>query len=203
MADPIVILDSVTILTALSLIGFNASALEPHIRQFQLSPLMTGLLFVTIGLMYSITAPALGKLCDIYTSCLTLFSILGTVFCLIGLLLIGPMPGTGLTLSVWQVVVALLLFGVGTAAKQVSGYSHVLTYCIKNRGFGQNKCTYGLASGLFFSCISLGGFVGPTIAGFFVENYDFPFATIVMFAIELTLFIILLISFLTKKTKII
>ena len=200
--NPIIILDSLVILTALSLIGFNASALEPHIRRFQLSPLMTGLIFVTIGLMYAITAPVLGKLCDKYTNSMTLVSIFGTFLCLLGLVLVGPIPGSGLESNIWLIIISLLLFGIGTAAKQVSGYSHALNYSIRNRGFGKNKCTYGLVSGLFFSCISLGGFVGPTIAGIFVESFNFRVATVVMFGIELILFCVLFICYLFGKTKI-
>ncbi|XP_054166944.1 MFS-type transporter SLC18B1-like [Oppia nitens] len=202
LLNSIILLDSLVILTALSLIGFCAATLEPHIRHFELSPLMTGLIFVTLGITYAITAPILGKLCDIYSHSLTLFSLCGTLLSIIGLILIGPMPGTGLDSNLWLVIVALLLFGMGTAAKQVSGYSHALNYCIKNRGFGQNKSLHGLVSGLFFSCISLGGFIGPTIAGIFVQNFDFKFASLVMFAIEVTLFLILLFCFITKKTKI-
>ena len=163
---------------------------------------MTGLIFVTLGLMYAITAPVLGKVCDKLPRSLNIVSIMGSFLCLIGLVLIGPIPGSGLQTNLWLIIAALFLFGVGTAAKQVGGYTHALNYCITNRGFGKNKSTYGLVSGLFFSCISLGGFVGPTIAGIFVEKYDFRFATIVMFGIELILFIVLIICFMFKKTKI-
>ena len=62
------------IITALSLIGFNAVTLEPHLRKFELKPLITGIIFLTIGLMYAITAPLFGKLCDIFNNNLIVFS---------------------------------------------------------------------------------------------------------------------------------
>lgn len=45
-------------------IGFLQATLEPHLRQFDLSPIVLGLMFVINGGTYAITAPAWGWLCD-------------------------------------------------------------------------------------------------------------------------------------------
>ena len=51
------------IVTSMS-IGFLQATLEPHLRQFDLSPVVLGLMFVINGGTYALTAPAWGWLCD-------------------------------------------------------------------------------------------------------------------------------------------
>ncbi len=202
LLNPIIILDALVIITALSLIGFNCATLEPHLRDFKLKPLMIGIIFVTIGLMYAITAPVWGKLCDIFNHNLSIFSIFGSFLCVFGLILIGPLPYLKVDKKLWLIVVSLVCFGIGTAAKQCSGYSHALNFSIKNRGLLNESSTYGLVSGMFFASISLGGFIGPTIGGFFLENYNYETATVFMLAIEVSILLSLIISFLSKKMTI-
>lgn len=51
------------IVTSMS-IGFLQATMEPHLRQFDLSPVVLGLMFVINGGTYALTAPAWGWLCD-------------------------------------------------------------------------------------------------------------------------------------------
>lgn len=59
----VLIATSSIIATSMS-IGFLQATLEPHLRQFDLSPIVLGLMFVINGGTYAITAPAWGWLCD-------------------------------------------------------------------------------------------------------------------------------------------
>lgn len=45
-------------------IGFLQATLEPHLREFDLSPVIVGLMFVINGGTYALTAPAWGWFCD-------------------------------------------------------------------------------------------------------------------------------------------
>ena len=42
-------------------IGFLNATLELHIRQFKLTPIMTGLVLIINGGLYAVSAPAWGK----------------------------------------------------------------------------------------------------------------------------------------------
>nr|XP_031841596.1 MFS-type transporter SLC18B1-like [Nomia melanderi] len=59
----VLVATSSIIATSMS-IGFLQATLEPHLRQFDLSPVILGLMFVLNGGTYAITAPAWGWLCD-------------------------------------------------------------------------------------------------------------------------------------------
>lgn len=45
-------------------IGFLQATLEPHLRVFNLGPVVVGLMFVVNGGTYALTAPAWGWFCD-------------------------------------------------------------------------------------------------------------------------------------------
>lgn len=61
---PGVLVASTSIIVTSMSIGFLQATLEPHLRQFNLSPIVLGLMFVINGGTYAITAPAWGWLCD-------------------------------------------------------------------------------------------------------------------------------------------
>lgn len=72
-------------------IGFLQATLEPHLRQFSLSPVVLGLMFVINGGIYAATAPAWGWLCDKNVTP-KVITIIGTVLVALGFSLIGPAP---------------------------------------------------------------------------------------------------------------
>lgn len=51
------------VVTSMS-IGFLQATMEPHLRQFNFSPVVLGLMFVINGGIYALSAPAWGWLCD-------------------------------------------------------------------------------------------------------------------------------------------
>lgn len=78
------------IVTSMS-IGFLQATLEPHMRRFNLSPVVLGLMFVINGGTYAVTAPGWGWLCDsrLHPKVAT---ILGAILVAVGFCLIGPAP---------------------------------------------------------------------------------------------------------------
>lgn len=88
---PSILLAIFSVLAASISIGFLSATLEPHLRQFKLSPVVMGLMFVIEGGVYALTAPIWGYLCDckIQPKIVTLF---GATLVTIGFLLVGPAP---------------------------------------------------------------------------------------------------------------
>ncbi|OTF82540.1 hypothetical protein BLA29_004110 [Euroglyphus maynei] len=196
LSSTIVLIDSFIIITAITLMGFNGATLEPFIRHQGISnqTLYTSLMFVALGASYSFSALFWGKICDRFPSFLICFAIAGSIITGVGLLLLGPVPflTSKIQPKLWTICICMILFGIGTSSKQVSAYTHALNHTIKERKFPANQKTYGLISGMFFSCISFGGFIGPIIGGSLLQWSDFHYATLVMFIIECIVFIILL-----------
>lgn len=70
-------------------IGFISATLEPHLRQFNLGPILVGVVFIINGGFYALTAPAWGWLVDKHlnpkwSACI------GSCLIAIGFALIGP-----------------------------------------------------------------------------------------------------------------
>lgn len=197
LSSPAIVIDAFIIVTAITLMGFNGATLEPFLRHDSISSstLATSAMFVALGASYALTAFLWGKTCDRWPERLIWFALVGAFFTFVGLLLIGPIPGVSRLFrpNLWSIAGCLILFGVGTSAKQVVGYTHALKYTIDRRKFPGNQQTYGYISGMFFSCLSLGGFVGPILAGSLLEHFDYQLATAVMLAIEVVVIILLLI----------
>lgn len=88
---PGVLLASFSIIVTSMSIGFLQATLEPHLRQFALSPIVLGLMFVINGGTYAVTAPAWGWLCDKnFTP--KVITVIGTVLVAAGFSLVGPAP---------------------------------------------------------------------------------------------------------------
>jgi len=50
-------------------------------------------------------------------------------------------------------------------------------YFCRSCGLPDNLHTFGLVSGLFTSGFSLGAFLGPTLAGYLVNQYEFAWSS--------------------------
>lgn len=193
----ITFIDAFIIITAITLMGFNGATLEPFIRHKNISDntIHISLMFVALGSSYAFTTFFWGKVCDLYPKHMLFFAIFGGIFTLAGLALIGPIPAlvSAFEPTLLSISGCLVLFGIGTAAKQVVGYTHVLNFTIQKRQFPASQQTYGYISGLFFSCLSFGGFIGPIIAGLTIEMWGYNFATFILFCFECFVFFILIV----------
>ncbi|XP_014661896.1 PREDICTED: MFS-type transporter SLC18B1-like isoform X2 [Priapulus caudatus] len=61
-----------------------------------------------------------------------------------------------------------------------------------NNGFPDNFETYGLLSGMYSTCFSLGAAIGPTVAGALVDYIGFPWGTSLFSAFNILLAVVLL-----------
>lgn len=197
LLSPGIILDALSIVTSLTFIGFNAATLEPHLRQFDLSVMTVGTIFVITGGIYAISTPFWGKLCKICDT--RVLCLIGCIFCLIGYIIIGPLPTIDAEPSLPLIISALVLIGIGTGVKLVAALVGSFKYSIEELGMPDNKSTFGICSSIYHTSTSVGAFVGPTIGGFLLQRYAYRSSTYFLFGFELVL-ILGLVVFLIHQT---
>ncbi|CAL1264903.1 unnamed protein product [Larinioides sclopetarius] len=171
-----------SIITCLLFIGFNSATLEPHLRQFKLTPVVLGVIFVITGAIYALTTPVWGKLCDIGANPLFI-NVTGSILVCIGLLFIGPVPFLPFKATLWTVVGSLVVIGFGLSAKLVSSFVGALQNTVL-RGFPDNLATYGMVSALFSVSCSTGAFIGPSLGGLLLDTTGYEMGTVIIFSLE-------------------
>ncbi|CAL8093265.1 unnamed protein product [Orchesella dallaii] len=173
---PGVMLAACAIITAALSIGFLSSSLEPHVRQFGLSPVETGLVFVINGGIYAISAPGWGWFCD-RTSEPKYITLAGAILVTVGFLFIGPVPFIPIETKLWLTCIGLMIQGLGIGAVFVSSFILALRHSI-DAGFPDNVATYSVVSGMWASVLALGLFIGPSIAGYLFEAVGFQWGSV-------------------------
>ncbi|XP_013792876.1 MFS-type transporter SLC18B1-like [Limulus polyphemus] len=88
---PGTILDGLSITITMVTIGYNHATLEPHLRQFNLSPFILGTIFVVAGGFYAITVPGWGFLVD-KSDITKLVGVSGCAIIGVAFLFMGPAP---------------------------------------------------------------------------------------------------------------
>ncbi|XP_078042408.1 MFS-type transporter SLC18B1 [Augochlora pura] len=193
----VLVATSSIIATSMS-IGFLQATLEPHLRQFELSPVILGLMFVLNGGTYAITAPAWGWLCDKHSHP-KVATAAGCILVCVGFCLVGPAPFIPSQTIIWLTITGLVIHGLGMAAQLVASFTDAMRTSI-DYGFPNNLETYGLISGLWTSTFALGAFIGPSIAGILMDNIGFRNAS--MFIVMLHLIVgVLAAMFLSSCTQ--
>lgn len=86
---PGIIACSMTIIAASASIGFLAATLEPHLRQFNLSPVLLGAIFIIHGGLYATTAPMWGCMIDKFLHP-KLAAVIGSMLIATAFSLVGP-----------------------------------------------------------------------------------------------------------------
>lgn len=182
---PGVLLAACSIIVTSMSIGFLQATLEPHLRQFDLSPVVLGLMFVINGGTYALTAPCWGWLCDkkLYPKIAT---VIGCGMIIIGFTMIGPAPFLPVPTILWVSILGLVCHGLGIAAQLVASFTDALRTSIAH-GFPNNLETYGLISGLWTSTFALGAFIGPSVAGILYDSMGFRNGT--MFVVGLNVIV--------------
>lgn len=152
-------------------IGFISATLEPHLRQFDLSAVQLGVMFIINGGVYACVAPMVGMLVD---RCSTpkIASIIGSFCIIIGFCLVGPADDLPYPTSIPLVIVGLSFHGMGIGLLLVSTFSDALKTAIQC-GFSEGLETYGLVSGLWTSIFAFGAFVGPSVSGALYDAIGF------------------------------
>ncbi|KAL7632073.1 UNVERIFIED_CONTAM: hypothetical protein RMT77_017614 [Armadillidium vulgare] len=153
-------------------IGFTNATLSSHLNHLNLSESMKSLFFGVLGLFYCLFSPFWGRLLDTGRSPHIVWSVGAIVIC-ISLVLLGPAPYFNISLSISLCCVSLTLLGIGLSSQFVSSFVcfHKITVYL---GFPDDITTYGMVSGLFSTCTSFGGIIGPLVGGFLYDIVDVP-----------------------------
>jgi len=195
---PAITIAAMSLFVSAASIGFLSATLEPHLRQFNLTPFQIGLLFVVNGAVYGLTTPIWGGLCD-KMDIAKILCALGGVFGCIAYLFIGPAPFFTFKIELWVIIVALVFHGLCIGGEIVCGFIDALRESIKN-GFPDNLSTYGMVSSLYTSSFALGAFIGPSLGGFLLEKIGFAWGSMFMFGSHFFL-IVLLVTYLCLKRR--
>lgn len=178
---PGVLLAAASIMVTSLTIGFLSATLEPHLRQFDLSPVILGVMFVVNGGTYALTAPCWGWLCDrkIQPKVATVIGsvLLIIAFCLIGPVPFLPSPAAGSNDLLFVITAGLVIHGLGIAAELVASFTDALRTVIA-LGYPNNLESYGLISGLWTSTFAFGAFLGPSVSGVLYDTIGFRNSTL-------------------------
>ncbi|XP_060810410.1 MFS-type transporter SLC18B1-like [Amyelois transitella] len=189
---PGVLLSAFSIMATSLSISFLQATLEPHLRQFQFSPIILGLMFVINGGVYAISAPAWGWLCDRPTIKQKYVTVIGCVCISAGFLLIGPAPFLNIPTLKWVIITGLVLHGLGMGSQLVASFSDALSTAIAS-GLPNSIETYGLVSAMWTSTFALGAFIGPTVSGVLFDSIGFASSTVFIFLLHLVVMLVVLI----------
>ena len=151
--------------------GFLDPTIEPHFRQYNIPTEFVGIAFLLMSASYAILSPFIGKLAGKLSNRYPLM-VAGLLISTFGLTLLGPSPFIPLDPNLWLSSASMVFMGFGYAVAFIPTFECILLLAIK-KGFEDNVKTYSLVSGLWSSMYSLGEVTGPTIGGFFVDQFDF------------------------------
>ena len=90
-------------------VGALQATLERHLAMFHLNPMQVGMMFMLYGASYAVLNPVWGWLSDRVSS--TAVILTGAVLLGLGCLLVGPVPGIGLSPSYNLTIVAIIIAG--------------------------------------------------------------------------------------------
>ncbi|XP_077293824.1 MFS-type transporter SLC18B1-like [Arctopsyche grandis] len=192
---PAVVITGLVIVVVSNTWAFLDPTLEPHLRQFDLSPEQVGLVFLLFSALYGIFSPIWGWLADKINHhwCMMVW---GLVFCSFGLLLLGPSPflpflENSLTLN----IIGLSIIGISVALTLLPTFQGVLTSSIEEGGCRDNIATYSVVAGVWSCMYSLGEVIGPSLGGILLKNYGFPICSTVMACLTFFLAIVTFVFF--------
>ncbi|XP_037082981.1 MFS-type transporter SLC18B1-like [Pollicipes pollicipes] len=188
-----------SIVSASSSIGFIQALMEPHLRQFELKPVVLGLMFVINGAVYALCAPIWGWLCDHHLQPKVATAI-SAVLVTVGFALLGPAPFLGLAPSLGLISVALVIHGVGFGGEVVAAFVDAHREAVYN-GFPDNLDTYSMVSGLWTSMFALGAFIGPSLAGILYDHFGFEYATLMIIVTHTLLFLVVALFLCVRRRR--
>nr|XP_022912860.1 MFS-type transporter SLC18B1-like [Onthophagus taurus]XP_022912871.1 MFS-type transporter SLC18B1-like [Onthophagus taurus] len=176
---PAVLVIGLVIVVTSSAWAFLDPTLEPHLREFDLSPEHVGLIFLLFSALYGIFSPIWGWLADRVFNHWHMMA-LGLIFSSFGLLLLGPSPLFNfLPNSLPLNLVALSIIGISVALSLLPTFQGVLTSAIEG-GYSNAIPTYGIVAGIWSCMYSLGEVIGPSLGGILLEHYGFAVASTTM-----------------------
>ena len=106
---PSVMLSVLSVFSGSVAVGALQATLERHLAVFHLNPMQVGMMFMLYGASYAILNPWWGWLSDRVSSTFVIFT--GAVLLGLGMLLVGPVPGLGLSPNYYLTVAAIIIAG--------------------------------------------------------------------------------------------
>lgn len=200
LLSPGIMLDALCVVTSLTFIGYNAATLEPHLRQFHLTVMTVGSIFIITGTIYALTTPLWGRLCKSFDT--RILCLVGCIMCLIGFMIIGPLPLIPSQPSLFLIITALVLIGFGTGVKLVAALVGSFRYSTHVLGMPDNKSTFGVCSSIYHTSTSVGAFIGPSFGGFLVEKVEYRNGTYFLLSFELLLILGLVTFIFDRKLRV-
>ncbi|GMR30156.1 hypothetical protein PMAYCL1PPCAC_00351, partial [Pristionchus mayeri] len=173
-------------------LSFLDPTLEAHLRTFNLTPTLVGLMFLLCGGVYTLSAPFWGFLIDRF-HCTDALMLFGAIFTILAMFIIGPAPFMPFDKDLVVIGVALTILGLAAGALYIPTFQGCLDV-VKLHGFDDSFQTYGCVSGVFQSAFSFGGFIGPTVGGSVVQRMGFEWTTTALGGV-LCLFIVVFFVF--------
>ncbi|XP_071099461.1 MFS-type transporter SLC18B1-like [Haliotis cracherodii] len=146
--------------------------LSLHLKEFDLSQVVIGLLYTITPGMYAITTPLWGYLID-WKVPPTFLIIVGLILTSICSLLFGPAPFLPfLPHGMVTIIVALVLMGLCLAPVIVSSIK-CLVEGAGSLGFDVKGANFGIVGGVVQSSVCLGTLLGPLFGGLLTERFGF------------------------------
>ncbi|XP_076456668.1 MFS-type transporter SLC18B1-like isoform X2 [Babylonia areolata] len=176
LASPLIVVCCVTLVSGTYTFGFMDASLAIHLHQFHISASVTGLCFMSVAALYSLSSPLYGWLSDKKNLSFPLL-IIGSLTVCVSLLLLGPSPLLPfLSADLGLAIFSLILLGCGNGAIIIPV---VKCFYIGARrlGFKDGLDLDGLLSGLLTSTLHLGTFLGPTIGSSVMEATSYEWST--------------------------
>ncbi|XP_031635740.1 MFS-type transporter SLC18B1-like [Contarinia nasturtii] len=194
---PGMVICAMSIMATSASIGFLGATLEPHLRQFDLSPVLLGIVFIINGGFYAVTAPIWGWMVDKFLhpklSALIGGILIATAFCLI-----GPVSFLPFSTTLGMIITGLVMHGFGIAAILVASFADALRTAI-HHGFSDTIETYGLVSGLWTSTFAFGAFFGPSVSGLLYDSIGFRKAVLFIILLHAIVGFIVLMTLLFER----
>ena len=194
---PGVIISFLSVLFAGIAWNWFSASLEPFMKEtFSSSASEVGLVFLTLGLTYTVFTPVFGFLTDRGLDGL-LTCILGNSLIAVSFILLGPIPPLSfLESSTWMMFVSLGITGVGSAATYIGTLLYMLRSA-RESGLPGTEQTSGMVSSVWVVAGCVGGTTGSTMGGVAYDTIGFEWGSMVMF-LSLSTTVMILIIYLAR-----
>ncbi|XP_033750487.1 MFS-type transporter SLC18B1-like isoform X2 [Pecten maximus] len=178
LRSPLCVITGLCIICGAYALGFFDPTYANRLKKLDLTVIQIGLMFLIGPGLYAFTAPLWGWIGDTKKLPKTLI-ICGNFTMAFAFCLLGPSPlFPFLPFALWAQVVGCVCLGIFLGCALIPTFRTLLDGAFQI-GFEENFVTFGMVSGLFNSCFSLGAFLGPTGGGLSVEQLGFPWAVTV------------------------
>lgn len=178
LRSPLCVVTALCIVCGAYALGFFDPTYANRLKLLGLTVIQIGLMFLIAPGLYAFTAPLWGWIGDTKKLSKTLM-IIGNFTMAISFGLLGPSPLLPfLPFELWTQIVGCVCLGIFLGCAIIPAFRTLLDGALQI-GFEENFVTFGMVSGLFNSCFSLGAFLGPTGGGISVDHLGFPWAVTV------------------------